>query len=475
MKYYNEQFIKYQVKRKHMFDNLKDNLAKSIQKIKGQATLTEKNISDAMRDVRVALLEADVALPVIKSFIEQVKTRAIGEDVLTSLKPDQVLIKIVKEELTDTLGSSVQTLNMSTQPPAVFLMAGLQGAGKTTSTAKLAKYLIERERKKVMVVSVDVYRPSAIEQLQTVADQVGAEFFPSSVISDPKTIAQSAIAAAKKGFFDVLIVDTAGRLAVDEGMMQEIKGLQQTINPIETLFVVDAMTGQDAANTAKAFSEVLDLTGVILTKVDGDARGGAALSVRSIVGQPIKFMGVGEKMEALEPFHPDRIASSILGMGDVLSLVEEIERKVDKTKAERLAKKVKKGQRFSLIDFREQLMQMQNMGGMSSMMDKLPGMGNLPENVANQVNDKSTDKMIAIINSMTKKERKFPQTIKGSRKRRIAVGSGNEIQDVTRMLKQFNQMQKMMKKFSGKGMMKMMSRLSGGKTPGGMPPGGMPF
>ena len=453
-----------------MFDNLKDNLAKSIQKIKGQATLSEDNIADAMREVRIALLEADVALPVVKAFIEQVKVRAIGEDVLTSLKPDQVLIKIVKEELTNTLGSSIQALDLSTQPPAVILMAGLQGAGKTTSTAKLAKYLIERERKKVMVVSADVYRPAAIEQLQTVAEQVGAEFFPSSVIDDPISIGESAIKAAKKGFYDVLIVDTAGRLAVDDAMMQEIKGMQQKLKPIETLFVVDAMTGQDAANTAKAFSEILNLTGVILTKVDGDARGGAALSVRNIVGKPIKFMGVGEKMDALEPFHPDRIASSILGMGDVLSLVEEIERKVDKKKADQLAQKVKKGQRFSLIDFKDQLLQMKNMGGMSSMMDKLPGMGNLPANIKNQVNDKSTDKMIAIINSMTKKERKFPQLIKGSRKRRIAVGSGNEIQDVTRMLKQFNQMQKMMKKFSGKGMMKMMNRLQGK-----MPPGGMPF
>ncbi|MCB1593438.1 MAG: signal recognition particle protein Srp54, partial [Xanthomonadales bacterium] len=354
------------------------------------------------------------------------------------------------------------------------LMAGLQGAGKTTSTAKLAKYLIERERKKVMVVSADVYRPAAIEQLQTVAEQVGASFFPSSVIDEPVNIGKSAIAAAKKGFYDVLIVDTAGRLAVDDSMMKEIQSMQQGLNPIETLFVVDAMTGQDAANTAKAFSEILDLTGVIITKVDGDARGGAALSVRNIVGKPIKFMGVGEKMEALEPFHPDRIASSILGMGDVLSLVEEIERKVDKKKAEQIAKKVQKGQRFTLIDFKEQLEQMQNMGGMSSMLDKLPGMGNLPDAVKGQVSDKSTNKMIAIINSMTKQERKFPQLIKGSRKRRIAVGSGNEIQDVTRMLKQFTQMQKMMKKFSGKGMMKMMKRL-GGKMPGGMPPGGMPF
>ena len=451
-----------------MFDNLKDNLAKSIQKVKGQATLTEDNIKDAMREVRVALLEADVALPVVKSFIEQVKTRALGEDVLTSLKPDQVLIKIVQEELTNTLGSSNEELNLSAQPPAVILMAGLQGAGKTTSTAKLAKYLIERQKKKVMVVSADVYRPAAIEQLQTVADQVGAAFFPSSVIDDPISIGINAIAAAKKGFFDVLIVDTAGRLAVDDAMMQEIKGMQTQLNPIETLFVVDAMTGQDAANTAKAFSEILDLTGVILTKLDGDARGGAALSVRDIVGKPIKFMGMGEKMDALEPFHPERIASNILGMGDVLSLVEEIERKVDKKKADRMAKKIQKGAKFTLFDFREQLQQMNEMGGMSSMMDKLPGMGNLPENVKNQVNDKSSDKMIAIINSMTKKERKFPQLIKGSRKRRIATGSGNEIQDVTRMLKQFTQMQKMMKKFSGKGMMKMMGKLSG-KMPGGMP------
>ncbi len=450
-----------------MFDNLKDNLAKSIQKIKGQATLTEDNIKNALREVRIALLEADVALPVVKEFIEQVKTRAIGEDVLTSLQPDQVLIKIVKEELTNTLGSTNEGLNLSAQPPAVILMAGLQGAGKTTSTAKLAKYLIEREKKKVMVVSADVYRPAAIEQLQTVADQVGASFFPSSVIDDPVSIGQNAIAAAKKGFFDVLIVDTAGRLAVDDAMMAEIKGMQTSLNPIETLFVVDAMTGQDAANTAKAFGEVLKLTGVILTKLDGDARGGAALSVRNIVGKPIKFMGVGEKMEALEPFHPDRIASSILGMGDVLTLVEEIERKVDKKKADKLAKKVQKGQRFSLTDFKEQLEQMQNMGGMTAMMDKLPGMGNLPDAVKNQVNDKLTDKKIAIINSMTKKERKFPQLIKGSRKRRIAQGSGNTIQDVTRMLKEFNQMQKMMKKFSGKGMMRMMKRM-GGKMPGGM-------
>ena len=457
-----------------MFDNLKENLAKSIQKIKGQSTLTEDNIKSALREVRIALLEADVALPVVKDFIEQVKQRAIGENVITSLKPDQVLIKIVKEGLTQTLGAETQTLNLSTQPPAVILMAGLQGAGKTTSTAKLAKYLIERERKKVMVVSADVYRPAAIEQLQTVAEQVGASFFPSSVIDEPVNIGKSAIAAAKKGFYDVLIVDTAGRLAVDDSMMKEIQSMQQGLNPIETLFVVDAMTGQDAANTAKAFSEILDLTGVIITKVDGDARGGAALSVRNIVGKPIKFMGVGEKMEALEPFHPDRIASSILGMGDVLSLVEEIERKVDKKKAEQIAKKVQKGQRFTLIDFKEQLEQMQNMGGMSSMLDKLPGMGNLPDAVKGQVSDKSTNKMIAIINSMTKQERKFPQLIKGSRKRRIAVGSGNEIQDVTRMLKQFTQMQKMMKKFSGKGMMKMMKRL-GGKMPGGMPPGGMPF
>ncbi len=451
-----------------MFDNLTDRLSKSIQKIRGQANLSEDNVKEALREVRVALLEADVALPVVKSFIDDVKERALGKEVMTSLKPAQVMVKVVQEELIKVLGEATEGINFNAQPPVVILMAGLQGAGKTTTTGKLAKYLKDRENKKVMVVSADVYRPAAIEQLQTVAEQVGATWFPSSVIDDPITIGMTALQAAKKGYFDVLIVDTAGRLAVDEAMMKEIKSLQNSISPTETLFVVDAMTGQDAANTAKAFADALDLTGVVLTKVDGDARGGAALSVKTITGKPIKFQGVGEKMEALEPFHPDRIASSILGMGDVLSLVEEVERKIDKKKAEKLAKKVATGNKFTLEDFQDQLLQMQNMGGMSSMLDKLPGMSNLPDMVKNQVNDKSTGRMLAVISSMTIKEKRYPQLIKGSRKRRIANGSGTTIQDVSKLLKQYSQMQKMMRKFKGKGMMKMMQKL-GGKMPGGMP------
>ncbi|TDR18408.1 signal recognition particle protein [Marinicella litoralis] len=451
-----------------MFDNLTDRLSKSIQKIRGQANLSEDNVKEALREVRVALLEADVALPVVKSFIDDVKERALGKEVMTSLKPAQVMVKVVQEELVKVLGDATEGINFNAQPPVVILMAGLQGAGKTTTTGKLAKYLKDRENKKVMVVSADVYRPAAIEQLQTVAEQVGATWFPSSVIDDPITIGMTALQAAKKGYYDVLIVDTAGRLAVDDAMMKEIKSLQNSINPTETLFVVDAMTGQDAANTAKAFADALDLTGVILTKVDGDARGGAALSVKTITGKPIKFQGVGEKMDALEPFHPDRIASSILGMGDVLSLVEEVERKIDKKKAEKLAKKVATGNKFTLEDFQDQLLQMQNMGGMSSMLDKLPGMSNLPDMVKDQVNDKSTGRMLAVISSMTTKEKRYPQLIKGSRKRRIANGSGTTIQDVSKLLKQYSQMQKMMRKFKGKGMMKMMQKL-GGKMPGGLP------
>ncbi len=455
-----------------MFDNLTDKLSKSIQKIRGQANLSEDNIKEALREVRIALLEADVALPVVKSFIDDIKVRALGTEVLTSLKPAQVLVKVVQEELVKVLGEATEGINFKAQPPVVILMAGLQGAGKTTTTGKLAKYLKERENKKVMVVSADVYRPAAIEQLQTVAEQVGVECHPSSVIDDPVTIGMTALQAAKKGYYDVLIVDTAGRLAVDEAMMKEIKSLQNSIQPSETLFVVDAMTGQDAANTAKAFSDALELTGVVLTKVDGDARGGAALSVKTITGKPIKYQGVGEKMEALEPFHPDRIASSILGMGDVLSLVEEVERKVDKKEAEKLAKKVAKGNKFTLEDFQSQLLQMQNMGDMTAMLDKIPGMSNLPDTIKDQVNDQAgsdiTGKKIAVINSMTIKERRYPQLIKGSRKRRIANGSGTSIQDVSKLLKEFTQMQKMMRKLKGKGMMKMMQKL-GGKMPGGMP------
>ena len=453
-----------------MFENLTDRLSKSIQKIRGQANLSEDNIKAALREVRVALLEADVALPVVKSFIDDVKDRALGKEVMTSLKPAQVMVKVFQEELIKVLGEETQGINFNAQPPVVILMAGLQGAGKTTTTGKLAKLLKERHNKKVMVVSADVYRPAAIEQLQTVAEQVGVHWHPSSVIDDPISIGMTALEAAKKGYFDVLIVDTAGRLAVDDAMMKEIKSLQNSIKPTETLFVLDAMTGQDAANTAKAFSDTLELTGVVLTKVDGDARGGAALSVKTITGKPIKFQGVGEKMEALEPFHPDRVASSILGMGDVLSLVEEVERKIDKKEAEKLAKKVATGNKFTLEDYQSQLLQMQNMGGMASMMDKLPGMGDIPDAVKDQANDKIMGQKLSVINSMTMKEKRYPQLIKGSRKRRIANGSGTNIQDVSKVLKEFSQMQKMMRKFKGKGMMKMMQKL-GGK----MPPGGMPF
>lgn len=451
-----------------MFENLTDRLSKSIQKIRGQANLSEDNIKEVLREVRVALLEADVALPVVKSFIDDVKDRALGKEVLTSLKPAQVMVKVVQEELIKVLGEETQGINFNAQPPVVILMAGLQGAGKTTTTGKLAKHLKERHNKKVMVVSADVYRPAAIEQLQTVAEQVGVHWHPSSVIDDPISIGMTALQAAKKGYFDVLIVDTAGRLAVDDAMMKEIKSLQNSINPTETLFVVDAMTGQDAANTAKAFSDALELTGVVLTKIDGDARGGAALSVKTITGKPIKFQGVGEKMEALEPFHPDRVASSILGMGDVLSLVEEVERKIDKKEAEKLAKKVATGNKFTLEDYQSQLMQMQNMGGMASLMEKMPGMSEVPDAVKDQANDKVMGQKLAVINSMTIKEKRYPQLIKGSRKRRIAMGSGTTIQDVSKVLKEFTQMQKMMRKMKGKGMMKMMQKL-GGKLPGGMP------
>lgn len=451
-----------------MFENLTDRLSKSIQKIRGQANLSEDNIKEVLREVRVALLEADVALPVVKSFIDDVKDRALGKEVLTSLKPAQVMVKVVQEELIKVLGEETQGINFNAQPPVVILMAGLQGAGKTTTTGKLAKHLKERHNKKVMVVSADVYRPAAIEQLQTVAEQVGVHWHPSSVIDDPISIGMTALKAAKKGYFDVLIVDTAGRLAVDDAMMKEIKSLQNSINPTETLFVVDAMTGQDAANTAKAFSDALELTGVVLTKIDGDARGGAALSVKTITGKPIKFQGVGEKMEALEPFHPDRVASSILGMGDVLSLVEEVERKIDKKEAEKLAKKVATGNKFTLEDYQSQLMQMQNMGGMASLMEKMPGMSEVPDAVKDQANDKVMGQKLAVINSMTIKEKRYPQLIKGSRKRRIAMGSGTTIQDVSKVLKEFTQMQKMMRKMKGKGMMKMMQKL-GGKLPGGIP------
>lgn len=447
-----------------MFENLTERLTRTFKNLSGQGRFTEENIQPALREVRMSLLEADVALPVIKTFIEQIKQKALGQEVQTQLKPDQALIKIVHDEMVHLMGDTRAELNFKTQPPAVFLLAGLQGSGKTTSGAKLARYLKETEQKKVMLVSTDVYRPAAIEQLNVLAKELDVAFFESNPSQKPIDIAKAALESAKKLFMDVLIVDTAGRLHIDDDMMQEIKALHQAVNPIETLFVVDSMTGQDAANTAKAFHDALPLTGVILTKTDGDARGGAALSVRQITGQPIKFIGSGEKIDALEPFHPERIASRILGMGDILTLIEEVERKADKASSEKLAKKLKKGKAFDLDDFKQQLLQMNNMGGITGMMSKLPGMGKLPQQAMSQVNDKTLKQTIAIINSMTMKERRIPKIIVGSRKKRIALGSGTQIHDVNRLLKQFTQMQKMMLKISKPGGMKQMMRGIGGLT-----------
>jgi signal recognition particle subunit SRP54 len=456
-----------------MFASLSDRLGGVLQKVRGQGRISEANVRDTLREVRMALLEADVALPVVKEFIEQVRTKAMGEEVLRSLTPGQVLVKIVHDQLVEVMGEANARLDLAAQPPAVILMAGLQGSGKTTSVAKLARLLRERERKKVMVVSADVYRPAAIEQLATLAAEVEVDCFPSNPEQEPVAIARAALAAARKGVFDVLIVDTAGRLHVDVDMMGEIQQLHAELDPVETLFVVDAMTGQDAANTARAFDEALPLTGVILTKTDGDARGGAALSIRRITGKPIKFLGVGEKTGALEPFHPDRVASRILGMGDVLSLVEQVSAKVDQEKAARLAQKIHKGEGFDLADFKEQMEQMAGMGGMAGLLDKLPGMGQVPDAVKAQVGDKEVRRLIAIVNSMTPQERAFPAIIKGSRKKRIAAGSGTQVQDVNKLLKQFTQMQKMMKKMKGGGLAKMMRGMQG-KLPGGFPGGGMP-
>jgi signal recognition particle subunit SRP54 len=451
-----------------MFENLTQRLSDTLRSVTGQARLSEDNIKDTLREVRMALLEADVALPVVKDFVEAVKVRAVGQEVSKSLSPGQMFVKIVNDELEKVMGEANEGLNLSVQPPAVILMAGLQGAGKTTSVAKLSRYLKEQQKKKVMVVSADVYRPAAIKQLETLATEVEAIFFPSTVEQKPIDIVNAAIAEAKIQFADVLIVDTAGRLAIDEDMMTEIKSLHSAINPAETLFVVDAMTGQDAANTAKAFNDALPLTGVILTKADADSRGGAALSVRHITGKPIKFMGVGEKTTALDPFHPDRIASRILGMGDVMSLIEEAEQKLDKQKAEKLAQKIKKGKKFDLEDLRDQLQQMQNMGGIGGMLDKLPGMGGMAQAAQSQINPKMFTKMEALINSMTPAERKNPDILNGSRKRRITMGSGTEIQDLNRLIKQHKQMAKMMKKMKSKGGMANMMRGMGGM----MPPGG---
>jgi signal recognition particle subunit SRP54 len=459
-----------------MFENLSERLTKTLRAVTGQAKLTEDNIKDTLREVRMALLEADVALPVVKEFVNAVKERAVGQEVSKSLTPGQVFVKIVNDELVRVMGEANEGLNLAAVPPAVVLMAGLQGAGKTTSVAKLSLLLKDREKKKVLVVSADVYRPAAIKQLEMLAGEVGVDFYPSSADQDPIAIAEAAIQHAKVQHYDVLLVDTAGRLHIDNDMMDEIKRLHSAINPVETLFVVDAMTGQDAANTARSFNDVLPLTGVILTKADGDARGGAALSVRHITGKPIKFIGMGEKVDALEPFHPDRLASRILGMGDVLSLIEEAERKIDKNKAEKFAAKIKKGKGFDLEDFREQLQQMKNMGGMMGMLDKMPGMGQLAQAADASKAEKGMGQMEVIINSMTRAERRNPDIISGSRKKRIAMGSGTQIQDVNRLLKQHKQMSKMMKKFSGKGgMTKMMRGMKGMLPPGmGGGPGGMP-
>ena len=454
-----------------MFESLTQRLSGTVERLRGRGRLTESNISEAVREVRIALLEADVALPVVQALVQRIKVRAVGQEVLRSLSPGQVLVRIVRDELTAVMGSQASDLNLNVPAPAVILMAGLQGAGKTTTVAKLAKHLKERRKKKVMVVSADVYRPAAIEQLQTLATQVGVLFFPSDASQQPEAIVKAAIADARKSFVDVLIVDTAGRTSIDDAMMAEIKVLHAASSPVETLFVVDSMTGQDAAVTAKHFGEALPLTGVVLTKTDGDARGGAALSVRYVTGKPIKFIGTSEKPEGLDVFHPDRVASRILDMGDVLSLVEQVEQQVDQDKAKKLAEKVAKGKKFDLNDMRDQLEQMQNMGGLSGLMDKLPGIGQLPEHVKQQVTGKEVPRMIAVINSMTKKERRNPDLLNGSRRARVARGSGLTPADVNKVLKQYQQMEKMMGKLGRggmKGMMRGLSGMMGGR--GGMPP-----
>ncbi|UOF16736.1 signal recognition particle protein [Lysobacter capsici] len=454
-----------------MFESLTQRLSGTIERLRGRGRLTEENIRESLREVRIALLEADVALPVVQALIERIKVRAVGQEVLKSLTPGQALIKVVRDELTTVMGSQATDLNLNVPAPAVILMAGLQGAGKTTTVGKLAKHLKERRKKKVMVVSADVYRPAAIEQLKQLAGQIDVLFFASDASQKPVDIARAAIADARKSYVDVLLIDTAGRLAIDEAMMSEIKALHAAVSPVETLFVVDSMTGQDAATTAKAFSEALPLTGVVLTKTDGDARGGAALSVRYVTGRPIKFIGVGEKPDGLDVFHPDRVASRILDMGDVLSLVEQVEQQVDKDKAQKLAEKVAKGKKFDLNDMKDQLEQMQNMGGLHGLMDKLPGMGQIPDAVKNQVTGKEVPRMVAIINSMTKKERRNPALLNGSRRARIAKGSGLTPADVNKLMKQYQQMEKMMSKLSGggmKGLMRGMKGMMGGR-------GGMPF
>jgi signal recognition particle subunit SRP54 len=451
-----------------MFENLTGRLSDAARNLSGKGRLTETNIKDTLRQVRLALLEADVALPVVKTFIDRIRERAVGEEVAKSLTPGQALVKIIHNELVAILGGDHEPLDLKAQPPAVILLAGLQGAGKTTSAAKLAKRLIEKDRKRVMLVSVDVHRPAAILQLKTLAGEVGALHCDSEPSEAPVAIVERALDEARRSHADVLIVDTAGRLHIDSGMMDEVAAVHAAAAPRETLFVVDSMAGQDAVNAATAFSKALPLTGVVLTKADGDAKGGVALSVREITGQPIRFLGVGEKVDGLEAFHPERMASRILGMGDVLSLVEEIEDKVSREKTEKLAKKLKKGRGFDLSDLRDQFEQMMNMGGLGAMLDKLPIPGNVnAAALKDGVGEQQMRRQIAIINSMTPAERRFPKTINGSRKKRIAKGCGLQVQDVNRLLKQFTQMEKMMKKMSRGGMKKMMR----GLPRGGLPPG----
>jgi len=443
-----------------MFDNLTERLGRVVKNLRGQGRLTEANIQDALREVRVALLEADVALPVVRDFIARVKEKAAGQEVLQSLTPGQMLIGIVHKELTALMGEQAAPLSFASQPPAVFLMAGLQGAGKTTTCGKLVRLIRERGKKKVLLVSTDVYRPAAIDQLQTVAGQAEADFFPSSPDQKPLDIALAALDHAKRHFHDVLIVDTAGRLHIDEAMMREIQELHKALNPVETLFVVDAMQGQDAVNTAKAFNDALPLTGVALTKLDGDARGGAALSVRQITGKPIKVVGVGEKLSGIEVFHPERMASRILGMGDVLSLIEDAHKAVDHAEALKTVQKLKSGKGFDLEDFKSQMQQMKKLGGLSSLMDKLPGAGKMGADDLAQ-GEKQMKRIEGIINSMTPEERRRPELLKASRKRRIAAGAGVQVQDVNRLLSQFEQAQKMMKSFGKGGMAKMMRGMKG--------------
>jgi signal recognition particle subunit SRP54 len=452
-----------------MASALSDRLSRLVKTMRGQARITEGNVQDMLREVRMALLEADVALPVVRDFIARVKEKALGQEVVGSLNPGQALVGIVHKELAATMGEGVADLNLAVQPPAIVLMAGLQGAGKTTTTAKLAKHLIERRKKKVLTVSADVYRPAAIEQLKTVTKQAGGEWFPSSGEQKPRDIALAALDHAKRHYFDVLLVDTAGRLAIDEALMAEIRDLHATLKPVETLFVVDAMQGQDAVNTAKAFKEALPLTGIVLTKLDGDSRGGAALSVRQVTGAPIKFAGVSEKIDGLEVFDADRHAGRVLGMGDIVALVEEVQKSVDIDAAQKLADKVKSGDGFDLNDFLMQISQMKKMGGLSGLMDKLPSQltakaGNVDMDKA----EKDVRRMEGIINSMTPLERRKPELLKASRKRRIAAGAGVHVQEVNRLLNQFEQMQGMMKKMKGGGLMKMMKRMGGMKGMKGM-------